>query len=308
MRTDLDHLPAAKQRELERVVEILFEEFGDANGLATGKRKAGRILKIILFGSYARGGWVDEPHTAKGYQSDYDLLIIVNQAELTDRATYWHRAEERLIREMTITRTIRTPVNFIVHTLQEVNDALAHGRFFFIDIARDGIALYQADDKPLHSPRPKTPAEALALAQEYFDEWFPSAAQFSETAHFAAERGWTKKAAFDLHQAVERLYHCVLLVCAFYTPHVHNIAFLRSQADKLDARLVHIWPRATRTDRARFEKLKEAYVKARYSKHYRISADELAWLAARIEELGQAVHAVCSDRLLALTRAAEQSA
>ncbi|MGN6620299.1 MAG: nucleotidyltransferase and HEPN domain-containing protein [Sphingomonas sp.] len=303
MRTDLDHLPAAKQRELERVVEILFEEFGDANGLATGKRKAGRILKIILFGSYARGGWVDEPHTAKGYQSDYDLLIIVNQDELTDRATYWHRAEEHLIREMTITRTIRTPVNFIVHTLQEVNDALAHGRFFFIDIARDGVALYQADDKPLHSPRPKTPAEALALAQEYFDEWFPSAGEFFDDLKSNLERGRYKKAAFEAHQAVERLYHCVLLVCTFYTPHVHNIAFLRSQADKLDARLVHIWPRATRADRARFEKLKEAYVKARYSKHYRISADELTWLAEIIEDLGQAVHAVCSDRLRALAQA-----
>jgi len=303
MRTDLDHLPAAKQRELERVIEILFEEFGDANGLATGKRKAGRILKIILFGSYARGGWVDEPHTAKGYQSDYDLLIIVNQNELTDRATYWHRAEERLIREMTITKTIRTPVNFIVHTLQEVNNALAHGRFFFIDIARDGVALYQADDKPLHSPRPKTPQQALELAQEYFDEWYSAAMRRYEFAKFGLEKGHSKETAFELHQTVECLYHCVLLVCTFYTPHVHNIAFLRSQADKLDARLVHIWPRATRADRAQFEKLKEAYVKARYSKHYRVSADELTWLAARIEDLGQAVHAVCSDRLRALAQA-----
>jgi predicted nucleotidyltransferase/HEPN domain-containing protein len=303
MRTDLDHLPAAKRRELERVVEFLFEEFGDANGLPTGKRKAGRILKIILFGSYARGGWVDEPHTEKGYQSDYDLLIIVNQDELTDRATYWHRAEERLIREMTITKALRTPVNFIVHTLQEVNDALAHGRFFFIDIARDGVALYQADDKPLHSPKPKTPDEALALAQEYFDEWFPTGGQFYRQAQHAIADGAPKVAAFDLHQAVERLYHCVLLVGTFYTPHVHNIAFLRSQADKLDARLVHVWPRATRADRARFEKLKEAYVKARYSKHYRIGAEELKWLAARVEDLGQAVHVVCSDRLLALAQA-----
>ncbi|MGN6279016.1 MAG: HEPN domain-containing protein [Sphingomonas sp.] len=304
MRTDLDHLPAGKRRELERVVEILFEEFGDANGLATGKRKAGRILKIILFGSYARGGWVDEPHTAKGYQSDYDLLIIVNQAELTDRATYWHRAEERLIREMTITKTLRTPVNFIVHTLQEVNDALAHGRFFFIDIARDGVALYQADDKPLHSPRPKTPQQALDLAREYFEEWFPAAMKRYEGAEFYLSREHLKDAAFDLHQAVERLYHCVLLVCTFYTPHVHNIAFLRSQADKVDARLAQVWPRETRECRARFEKLKEAYVKARYSKHYRISAKELTWLAERIEELGQAVHAVCSDRISALERAA----
>jgi hypothetical protein len=34
MRTDLDHLPPAKQRELERVVSIVFEEFGDALALA----------------------------------------------------------------------------------------------------------------------------------------------------------------------------------------------------------------------------------------------------------------------------------
>ena len=300
MRNDLDHLPAAKQREIERVVEILFEEFGAAHVSATGKRKRGRILKIILFGSYARGGWVDEPHTAKGYQSDYDLLIIVNQAELTDRASYWYQVEDRLIRETMITHVLRTPVNFIVHTLQEVNDALAHGRFFFMDIVRDGIALYQADDKPLLAPQPKTPEQALAMAQEYFEEWFPSGASFLRTARFAADEGDRKQAAFLMHQAVERLYHCVLLVRTFYTPHVHNIAFLRAQADKLDRRLVDVWPRATREDRARFEKLKDAYVKARYSKHYRVSAQELAWLSERIQELGHAVQAVCTERLAEL--------
>jgi hypothetical protein len=49
-----------------------------------------------------------------------------------------------------------------------------------------------------------------------------------------------------------------------------------------------------------FEKLKDAYVKARYSKHYRISAEELEWLGARVEELGRVVHAVCSDRIAEL--------
>ena len=51
MRTDLDHLPAAKQRELERIVEILFEEFRAGVEDATGRRKGARFLKIILFGS-----------------------------------------------------------------------------------------------------------------------------------------------------------------------------------------------------------------------------------------------------------------
>lgn len=302
MRTDLDHLPDTKRRELERVVEIIFEEFGDANAAATGKRKLGRIQKIILFGSYARGGWVDEPHTAKGYQSDYDLLIIVNQDELTDRATYWYRVEERLIREITITKALRTPVNFIVHTLQEVNDALAHGRFFFIDIARDGVALYQADDRPLLTPKPKTPEQALAMAQEYFDEWYPNAIGLLETALFSAQRERFRDAAFLTHQVTERLYHCVLLVSTFYTPHVHNIAFLRTQADKLDRRLLAVWPRDSRVARAMFEKLKDAYVKARYSKHYRISAEELEWLGARVEELGRAVQEVCADRIDELRR------
>ena len=305
MKSGIDHLPAAKQRELERVVAVLFEEFELAQANATGKRQAGRILKVVLFGSYARGGWVDEPHTAKGYQSDYDLLIIVNKNELTDRVAYWQQAEERLIRELSITRTLRTPVNFIVHTLQEVNDGLAHGRYFFMDIARDGIALYQSDDSELHTPKPKTPEQALCMAKEYFEEWLPSACGFFDGFSDARLRGNEKKAVFDLHQATERLYHCVLLVLTFYTPHVHNIAFLRSQAERLDARLIDAWPRDSREHRAMFEKLKDAYVKARYSKHYKIDADELEWLGTCVESLGQAVHAVCSDRIAALGAAVD---
>jgi predicted nucleotidyltransferase/HEPN domain-containing protein len=305
MRTDLDHLPAAKQRELERVVQILFEEFDEARSLATQDwKKKGRILKIILYGSYARGNWVDEPHTAKGYQSDFDLLIIVNDKRLTDRVEYWAKAEERLNRELSITKTLRTPVIFIVHTLHEVNDGLAHGRFFFMDVARDGIALYQSEDSDLAEPKPKTSDQALAMAREYFEEWMPTAMQRFELAKIAAEKGFLKPAAFDLHQTTEYLYHCVLLVCTFYTPHVHNLGFLRTQAERLDRRLTYVWPTDSRRDRAMFEKLKDAYVKARYSKHYRISAEELAWLSACVEELGRVVQTICEERIQMLERSA----
>jgi predicted nucleotidyltransferase/HEPN domain-containing protein len=309
MRTELDHLPPIKQRDLERAVEILFEEFKDATALATGSwKKAGRILKIILFGSYARGGWVDEPHTAKGYKSDYDLLIIVNDKRLTDRAEFWAKGQERLIREHTIAKSLTAPVNFIVHTLQEVNDALAHGRYFFMDIASDGIALYQSDDTELHTPKPKTPKQALTMAKEYFEEWVPTALQRFELAKHAVVQGFFKPAAFDLHQTAEFLYHSVLLTVTLYTPHVHNLDYLRSQAERLDRRLFHVWPRDTRKERAMFEKLKDAYVKARYSKHYRITQEELAWLSTQIEELGRVVHQVCSERIAELEKAAASGA
>ncbi|WP_432769023.1 MAG: HEPN domain-containing protein [Sphingopyxis sp.] len=298
MKTDLDHLPANKQRELERVKAIIFEEFEDAIALGTmGWKKKGRIDKIILYGSYARGGWVDEPHTAKGYRSDFDLLIIVNDKRLTDKIDFWSKLDDRLTRELAIDKTLHTPVNFIVHTLQEVNDGLAHGRYFFMDVAGDGVALYEYDDKELHKPKPKTPEQALAMAREYFDEWYPNSMKRFESAQFLIGKGYTKQAAFDLHQTAESLYHCALLVCTFYTPHVHNLGFLRTQAERIDMRLVDAWPRDIKADRSRFEKLKEAYVKARYSKHYRISEEDLLWLAGRVEQLGLAVQEICSERI-----------
>lgn len=309
MKSSLDHLPANKQRELERVLQLVFEEFDDAFALSQHEwKKKGRILKVLLYGSYARGGWVDEPHTAKGYKSDYDLLIIVNDKRLTDRIKYWAKLDDRLIREYGITGAIKTPVNFIVHTLQEVNDGLAHGRYFFMDVARDGIALYESDDTELAEPKPKTAQQALAMAKEYFEEWMPAASGMLETARFSHVQGRSKDAAFLFHQAAERLYHCVLLVCTFYTPHVHNLGFLRTQAERLDRRLTYVWPRDTRKERAIFEKLKEAYVKARYSKHYQISGEELAWLAEQIEELGRVVHEICSERIAQLEARAEGKA
>ena len=301
MRTDVEHLPANKRRELERVVQIIFEEFDDALALAKHQwKKKGRIEKIILYGSHARGDWVDEPYTAKGYQSDFDILIIVNDKRLTDPVDYWLKVEDRFNRELAITHTLRTPVNFIVHTLQEVNDGLAHGRYFFMDVRRDGIALYQFDHSELHVAKPKTPEAALEMAKEHFEEWFPGAMRKYDFVKFGIEKGHLKETAFELHQTTETLYHCVLLVVTFYTPHVHNIGFLRTQAERLDRRLIDVWPNDRRFDQIAWEKLKEAYVKARYSKHYRISTDQLEWLAARVEELGAIVHTICTERLAAL--------
>lgn len=301
MKTELDHLPPAKQRELELVVQLIFEEFGDAMALAKQSwKKQGRILKIILFGSHARGGWVDEPHTAKGYLSDFDLLLIVNHDKLTDRASYWTKADERLIRERTVVGTLRTPVNFIVHTLGEVNSAICEGRYFFTDIARDGIAIYQSDDSDLATPKPKSAREALELTREYEEEWLTSGREFYDGFVDATKRENLKKAVFDLHQAAERYLHGLLLCLTLYSPHTHRLSVLRSMAEQIDARLIAVWPRVTRADRAMFEKLNDAYIKARYSKHYQISPHELSWLGERVEELGQIVANLCAERIAIL--------
>lgn len=307
MRSSLDHLPHQKQRELERVRQIVFEEFDAVLSLANASwKKRARIEKLVLYGSYARGGWVDEPHTSKGYKSDYDLLIIVNDARLCDRAAFWMNLEDRLYREIGITNTIKTPVNFIVHTLQEVNNNIAHGMYFFMDIAKEGVALYQFDDTDLHTPKPRTPQRAMEMAEAYFEDKFKHAISGQKIYRFCvAEKEW-RDAAFILHQTVERLYNCVLLVCTFYSPHVHNIGYLRSQAEAIDARLVYAWPRETHAERAYFNKLKEAYVKSRYSDHYTITEEQLLWIGDCVEELGKAVYEICQERLEKLRDSASQ--
>ena len=42
---------------------------------------------------------------------------------LTDVVDYWATADDRLMREMTITQTLSAPVSFIVHSLKDVFDA-----------------------------------------------------------------------------------------------------------------------------------------------------------------------------------------
>lgn len=294
--TSLDHLPDRKRRDLERVVRILFAEFDDATALATQKwKKQGRILKVILYGSYARGDWVEDPKG--GYFSDYDILVVVSDERLTDTLDYWAKADEHLLREVTIGKTISAPVNFIVHSMADVNDQLAQGRPFFVDIITQGIVLYEAEGHPFAAPRPLTPEAALAEAQKSFDYWYPLSLHALRLARTSIDDEVLRDAAFMMHQAAERAYHCVLLVLTLYSPKSHRLSFLRSQAEGAAPELVEIWPRATKFEQRCFELLRQAYVNARYSAQYTISVAELEWLGTRIDALQGAVKALCEARL-----------
>src|SRR6266567_2110555 len=293
MKTSIDHLPEHKQCELGRIVDILHEEFEDAlKGSSAEFKKKGRILKIILFGSYARGDWVDEPHTMKGYRSDFDLLIVVNNRKLADFA-YWYKAKDRLIRD----RGVKTPTIFIVHSRREVNTALRECQYFFTDIRREGIVLYELDDEPLAEPKAITPAAAYKFAEEHFEDRIPGARDFLDAFRFALEKGRLKNASFQLHQAIENTYAALLLVLTNYSPPSHKLTFLRALAEDQARRLAEAWPRDQQRYRAWFNTLNEAYVKARYSKHYAISEEALGWLGERTAELHQLVEEICRARL-----------
>ena len=302
VKSDLDHLPQKQQDELSRVRQILLSEFEiarDSGGGGTQPwRRNGHIQKIILFGSYARQDWVDEPEN--GYLSDFDLLIVVSDEKLTDIASYWWAAEDRILHDPAIGRT----VNIIVHDLAEVNEALGRGEYFWADILRDGVALYELPGHSFAVAKPITATDAATIAERHFESRFGDIDLWLENASSMlcdlADHRRRKNAAFQLHQAVETAYACMLLVHTFYFPRSHNIKFLRSLTEDIDRRLVEAWPREQKVDRRRFELLKRAYVEARYSDQFDASVEDLQALTAAAVRLREVVGLVCRERLATL--------
>jgi len=289
MKNSIDHLPLSKQQNLTYVVEVLRDELEQVTGFANGSKKHGRILKIILFGSYATGKWVNNP--AFGYVSDYDILVIVNQQELVEEYKIWDLAEGR------IGLRVRQPLNILVHTLDDVNNALIQGQYFFTDIKQQGIVLYESDARELAEPGNLTLQEYKAIAEEHYEVWYENSKAFFLQYEYALSVPHYNIAAFQLHQATEHCFACLLLVLTNYKPYTHNLIRLNSLAISQNERIAEVFPQDTKLHRSYFQLLKKAYVDARYSKHYKITKEELLWLGERVRYLQQLTEILCLEKI-----------
>jgi predicted nucleotidyltransferase len=110
MKKSLGHLPKHKRDELKLVTEIILDE-------------CPTVLMIVLFGSYARGDWVEDSYVENGityeYASDFDILVIVRSNRIVNSTDTWRRAEARA-RQFPIC----TWTNLIVESIETVNNAL----------------------------------------------------------------------------------------------------------------------------------------------------------------------------------------
>src|SRR5262249_32362586 len=165
MKTSLEHLPEAKREQLAAIAALLQAE--------------APVEMVILFGSYARGDWVEDLET--GYRSDFDLLAIVASEELARDIQIWSQLSQKC-------RPLagRPPITLIVHDIKEVNHELRLGQYFFIDILREGVLLYNSRRSQLASPKALTPIDRLKLGLINFRYWFTSANEFWRSARYSA--------------------------------------------------------------------------------------------------------------------------
>jgi predicted nucleotidyltransferase/HEPN domain-containing protein len=285
MKKSLAHLPKPKRDELQRVKEVILDE-------------CPTVLMIILFGSYARGDWVEDRHVEDGvlheYLSDFDILVIVRSNRIVNSTDTWRRAETRARRF-----PIRTWTNLIVESIETVNNALARGHYFFTDIKKEGILLYDTGEFKLARQRKLDPKERRGMAKAHFKEWFTSANEFVIDFNNAFERGSYKKAAFELHQAVERFYDAILLVFTNYRPRSHDLEKLGHMVGGYNPPLLTVFPQATDEQKKAFDLLKRAYVEARYNPGYKITREQLEYLAQRVTKLQDLTKKICEARIQA---------
>ncbi|MEM9103605.1 MAG: HEPN domain-containing protein [Pseudomonadota bacterium] len=282
MKTDFSYLPAHKQRELDCIV-------------ATIKEMAPAEM-IILFGSYARNDWVEDKYDDEHYryQSDMDILVIVETKSETAQTNYENEIESQISNN----DAIKTPVSVIVHDIEFINRRLRKAQYFFKDIThKDGVLLYDSGKHQLAEPKELLPQERKYLAQEYFDYHFKEADDFKEGVDFYFDKEKLNKAVFLLHQTAERLYTAILLVFTHYKPNTHDLAILRKLTNSLSNDLLDIFPLAGSENIHLFKLLRKAYVDARYKPTYKITKEELQQLIEKVDTLNEIGRRICLQKI-----------
>ena len=285
MKTTLPALSDIKQQELKALVTVIREFYPD-------------IVMIILFGSYARGDWVEaraEDGVHFEYQSDYDIFVVTEVAQQTCRV------ETNLGLGNALKRMVKTPISLIVHDIEYFNNRLGEGHYFFLDVQREGICLYDSQCFTLAKARKLPPSERKRLAQEDFEFWVESANDFYAQFKWGFHEEKLSLAAFSLHQVTERLYTAVLLVFTRYKPKSHDLGKLGALVCGQAPQFLPVFPQGSETEKRRYELLRHAYVDARYKKTYAISREALVWLAGRVKILRELTEKHCAEKIASFT-------
>ena len=291
MKTSLPQRSEHVAERLAAITDVIRELVGDD------------LAMLLLFGSYARGDWVRDRYIEDGitytYESDFDLLVVSeNRGHATmDGEFRLCDAIGRRLRRLGLDRPSST---IIVEDIEHLNKDLRRGSYFFTDIKKEGVLLFDNARHILADAGPIDPVESQQYAREDFEHWFPSACDFYVQFECAFGRQRYNVAAFELHQATERFLNAIVLTFARYKPKTHDIEKLDRQASNLHAEFFTVFPRATEEQQHRFDLLKKAYIDARYKRDYVITKEELEYLASRVRRLQELTKRICEEKIASM--------
>ena len=259
------------------------------------------VEMVILYGSYARGTYVDYDQRIEFgiptvFMSDYDILIVTND----NFSTISYRKGINMVMEryykgksMRITPTIQ----FIDEGIRQFNKALKRGWYFYTDIKKEGIVLYDSGIYKLVRRKKLNYKEILENAKMFYKAKFETAEDFLEHAKFDYNRERYKMASFDLHQAIEHYYLAIILTYTLYTEKQHNLHILMGLAKRHSLEVCKPFPRDTQEEKDLFDLLIKAYVQARYNPTFEVSKEFIEKVIPRVELLRDITKKVCEEKI-----------
>ena len=290
MKTSILHLPEENQKQVLAFVEMI--------------REVGPAV-IILHGSYATGrqqhDWSVEGNAITEYNSDYDFLVIMKEGEE--------------IRDHSLTERLNSrfhgsgPVDIIVHSIDQVNNSLEKGHYFFRQVIEDGILLFDSEEVTLAEPKVLSAEELKLVSQEYFDFWFPLSEDYYDVAALYYDKAIQKgnRLNFSMHnlfQATEGLYTTFALVFTGYKPKTHNLDKLRKYTKGISEEFDSVFPKKPkdRYDADLFDLLKRSYVGAKYKINFDIPQKGLERLIKKVGHLKDIVEKLCKEKIASIIK------
>jgi HEPN domain-containing protein/predicted nucleotidyltransferase len=258
MKNSLRFLPKKKQTELQAITDVILKNCAE-------------VEMIILYGSYARGTY-KEPWDIElnkpGFRqiSDYDILVVTSTKEVAQDLLLWDKIYTTC---QGLKKYIADP-RIVTHDIKALNLKLAAGQYFYSDIVKDGVILYDSKKFKLSEKRDLSSQERKIIAQDHYDVYFKDAQDFFRSCQWATQNTSLKHAAFHLHQAAEHAYKTILLVFSNYVPKEHLLETLGKQSEIYSSLLKNILAKQTKDEEHRFKLLDYAYIGGRYDPNYQI--------------------------------------
>lgn len=285
MKTSTACLPEYARKDLQQIVSLVLEYLP-------------RCEMIILYGSYARGTYVeyderDEFGILTSFMSDYDILVVTSGMDAKEAGRILDAVDMKYYKRP----DHQVPIQFINDDIEKLNSDLSEGRYFYTDVKKEGIMLYDSGNFKLERARKLDFEEIRQQAQEYFDDHFSSANEFFENAKFNYSKEWYKKASFMLHQTCENLFYTLRLVHTLKNSKQHNLSKLLGATHKYSDELRKIFPRNTKEEKRLFELLRLAYVEARYNPKFVVTKEDIDALLPKVEKLRDVTEQVCKTQI-----------
>ena len=285
MKTSLSRLPQYAKDDLKQIVKLVVD-------------KLPRTEMIILYGSYARGDFVEfderfEFGILTSFMSDYDILVITSETDAKQAGRiletvdnlYYKRPEHQV------------PIQFINDDIGKFNSDLAARRYFYTDIKKEGILLYNSGNFKLERARKLNYKEIYTQAKEYYEKKTKRSEDFFFLAESAYASGRYVIASFNLHQACENLFYAIRLVFTLKNSKQHNLYKLLGSTHKYSPELRNIFSSSSDKEKRLFELLKVAYVEARYNLDFDISKEDIEALMSKVKKFFVLTEKICKARL-----------